>query len=501
MYIEAGYSYAATVIAIGTDALPITFTKNTGAQNWGYSSGGIVLWDKTTTQTVFDHCIVEYATSGFDITSLPAVITNCKIRNNAKSGIDFNNKAMPKDSASFIKDSITDNGAYPISIIAEGLTKLSGDTYIKGNTPDGIEVTGGNVTQSGTWKKHGVPYVFTDYANLGAATGVTITINPGVKCRFDAEAYINVGYSYSATLIANGTAQDSIKFTNTLPGAPWGSTGTNGGGFMFWDKTTTNTSLKYCIIDSATGGMYVGTTKITVSNCSIRDNSGSGIFFSANGTPKDSASFVDNRITGNADYAIEIYASNLGSLSGTGSVAGNTKGGIYVTGDKVDADAIWKKHDAPYIVEGEVRIESATGSTVTIRPGTRFELLQEAFFSIGYAQTGSIIANGTATDSIIFTGHTAGAPWGGTNTDGAGFEMWTGTAATTSLTYCLIEKATAGVFVDTKANVTIKNCTIRDNSGFGIGYFNSTIPITNISSNTYGTTGSNPDGDLVNLNP
>ena len=80
--------------------------------------------------------------------------------------------------------------------------------------------------------------MFTSRASLGAATGVTITINPGVLCKFDVSTYIQVGYCNSATLIANGTATDSIKFTNTLAGANWGYTGNDAGGLAFWDKTT-----------------------------------------------------------------------------------------------------------------------------------------------------------------------------------------------------------------------------------------------------------------------
>ncbi|MBD3346525.1 MAG: hypothetical protein GF401_15835 [Chitinivibrionales bacterium] len=96
--------------------------------------------------------------------------------------------------------------------------------------------------------------------------------------------------------------------------------------------------------------------------------------------PKDSASFVNNTITGNGEYGITLQAQSLGRLSGVGSVAGNTKGGILIDGGEVDEDGVWKKHDAPYIVSGRVDIRSETGVSMTIRPGesmknTKSELL------------------------------------------------------------------------------------------------------------------------------
>jgi hypothetical protein len=481
------------LIADGTDTLPITFTKKTGVQNWGSANAGIILWDKTTNQTIFDHCIIEYATSGIYVLSLPAVITHCKIQNNAKYGIDFTNKAMPKDSASFAGDSIAGNGSFPISIIAEGLTRLSGDTYMKGNTPDLIEVTGGNVTQSGTWKKHNVPYMFTDQASLGSATGTSITINPGVECRFAATTFLQVGYSNSATLIAEGTALDSIRFTKAISGTNWGSATA---GLIIWEKATQNTSLKYCVIDSATAGIYVWGTKLTISNCSIRNNTGSGIFFNANASPKDSASFIDNTITGNGDFPIKIYASNLGSLSGTGNFLGNLKHGIFVTGSAVKEDAIWKTHygAVPYVVDGKIDIGSATGATVTIRPRTRFEFTQNSHITIGYGSTGTLIADAypvnfggdqedIVLEAITFTSHVDGAFWGASGY--AGINMWEGATGTTIFRNCEIQFATGGVFYDTKTDPTIRDCFITRNQTYGIGYYNTSVPHTNVHDNYF----------------
>jgi hypothetical protein len=301
-YIEVGYSTPGTLVVRGSDSLPVLFTRTSGAQDWGCGgisgsgAGGILLQDNATAQTLLDHCIIEYATTGIYVNTVRPVITNCIIRNNSSFGINFDAVSSPKDSASFINNSITGNGNYPLCLDAEGLTRLSGDTYINGNAPDEILVFGGAVTHTGTWKKHGVPYFFSNAVWIGSVPGVTITMSPGVVCMFSAGAYLEVGYTNTAALIANGTAQDSIKFTNAAGGGYWGSDGADAGGILLYDKTATTTSLTYCLIEGATAGIFVQ-ADVTIRNCTIRDNQGYGIGYHDNTIP--TANVTDNTLSNN----------------------------------------------------------------------------------------------------------------------------------------------------------------------------------------------------------
>lgn len=486
-FIEVGYSSPGTFIASGIDTFPIVFTRIDGIQNWGHSSGGILISSKATTNSAFNHCIIEYATSGLVIKNSSTIINNCRIRNNAKYGVYFGDESGPADTISFVKDSITGNGDFPISIIADYLVNLPGETFFGSNVKQLIEVRNGSVEKSGTWRKHMIPYFFKGTTDIGSEAGVTITVNPGAILTFDQDAYLEIGYSKTASFIANGTVTDSIRFISGATAAHWGYAGDNSGGIWFGSKTTGNSSLQYCVVDSATSGVYVDDIAITISNCRITNNQKYGIQFSDNGSPKDSASFLNNLITSNSTYGIIINASKLGTLSGTGSVAGNTLGGIYVNGDDVASSAIWKKHDAPYIINGVVHIGSDNGATITIRPGARFELLQDAYLEVGYANTAALIANGTATDSIVFTSHMDGVFWGYAGSNPGGIWFGSKTAATSSLTYCVIEKATNGVYLDKP--VTIKQCTIRNNEEYAI-YVSTDGAAATIAENVYADNGS-----------
>jgi hypothetical protein len=320
--------------------------------------------------------------------------------------------------------------------------------------------------------------------------GVSISVNPGTVLMFDHGAFLEIGYAQSASFIANGTATDSIRFISGATAAYWGYKSSNrGGGLWFGSKTTGNSSLQYCVIDSATAGIYVTDATIAISNCRITNNQQNGIMF-YNASPKDSAGFLNNVITKNGAYGITILASKLGKLSGTGSVAGNALGGIFVEGYNVESSATWKKHDAPYIVKGTVAIGSENGTAVvTIMPVPdlnccKMHTLKLAMpFRCTYCKWYRY-----RLDSLYYPHRWSLLGYDGPKAGG----LWVGSeaASTTSFTYCIIEKATAGVYLNKAA--TVKSCTIRNNEGFGI-MIGAEGADANVSGNVYLDNGS---GDI-----
>ena len=109
--------------------------------------------------------------------------------------------------------------------------------------------------------------------------------------------------------------------------------------------------------------------------------------------------------------------------------------------DDVKADAVWKKNDVAYVVEGHVAIEAANGVTVTVRPGAEFLFKDNAYLSVGESDEGTFIAEGSASDSISFAVYSDGTKWG------------YGTSATYS----------GGIWIDemANANTSLKYCSIR----------------------------------------
>jgi parallel beta-helix repeat protein len=488
-YISVGETGSGTIKAQGTADDRVIMKNLDAGTKWGYGnsedgSGGIWIDDGATAACSLTYCTIDSATSGIHVRDAGVTISNCRITNNDYYGIYFADGGTPKDSASFVENEITGNGAYGIGIFANYVGALSGTGSVDGNTMGGIHIISDYVEQDAVWKKHDAAYVVKGAQHIASGSGATVTIRPGARFELKDNAYICVGESEEGTLIAEGTESDSIVFTAYTDGTTWGyGTSADGsGGIWIDDKSTSNTSLQYCVIEKATSGIYVRDAEVSISNCRISDNDFYGVNFVDGGTPVDSASFIENTVTSNGEYGVGIFANYVGGLSGTGSFDGNAQGGIHIESDYIEQDAVWKKHDAAYVVDGSNHIGAGSGATVTIRPGTRFELRDNAYISVGENEEGTLIAEGTETDSIVFTAYSSGTSWGyGTSAEGSG-GIWIDDYATanTSLQYCAIEKATSGIYIR-DAEVSISNCRISDNDFFGIFFADGGTPVDSAS--------------------
>ncbi|MBK6346149.1 MAG: T9SS type A sorting domain-containing protein [Bacteroidales bacterium] len=142
----------------------------------------------------------------------------------------------------------------------------------------------GPITSNTLWTVANSPYVVT--GNILVMEGVTLTIQPGVEVRFDASKALQV----NGTLIAKGTAADSIRFTSNTtqtPGA-WGNIYfPNSSADVVFDDAGNYLSgsiMEYCIVEY--GGNIGGTSANMlrlddalpgIRNCAIKNAANAGI--------------------------------------------------------------------------------------------------------------------------------------------------------------------------------------------------------------------------------
>jgi hypothetical protein len=198
-------------------------------------------------------------------------------------------------------------------------------------------------------------------------------------------------------------------------------------------------------------------------------------------------SFRDNFFVKNAGYGISISAYQLINLSGTGSVADNGKGGVYVSGETIWQSGTWKKHDEPYIVDGILDISGFNGVEINIHPGTEFHFLPGAYIEVGKENPGALIASGSDNLPIIFDSYDQDEYWGA-DEDGitGGIRIGKNADVKTELKYCKVDNATSGVYVD--ASVKVENCSFKNNREYGIVIDKNANPEL-ISGNTYSNNG------------
>lgn len=469
-YIEVGKDSPGKLIANGTSAAQISFEADSGAKVWGKSkSGGIILSDSAR-DILLNYCSITNATAGIFVKTGSPTITNCKISSCKGNGIYFDSTAGPSDSLDFRKNKISDCDGYPLTISARKLLNLSGsNSFSASKENSGIKVFGTTIEDTNVvWKKLDLPYIFSGTTMIGSSSGYIskVTIMPGVVCKFEEGACIKIGdFAFgSGVLIAKGTPSDSIYFISSSPGGVWGD---EISGIWVGPETSYGSSFEYCSIQNATTGIFVWLMgRVTVQNCLIKNCKVNGVTFKDGGGISDSSSFKNNLIVGNKEYGISISADQLMNLSGTGSVADNGKGGILVTGSDVWKNGTWKKHDAPYIVDGVIEIGGPDGVEINIKPGTVFEFLKGSYIRVGNYLPGTLIAKGTKDLPIKFRSFNKKDYWGQDSSTGAGIMIQNQSEPETELKYCQIDKATSGVYIDAVAK--IKNCSFDNNKKYGL---------------------------------
>lgn len=248
------------------------------------------------------------------------------------------------------------------------------------------------------------------------SAGVTVTLSPGVKVIFSS----GTEFSFSADQVLNatGTAEAPILFTGAMP--------TRG----FWkglsfDGTARVSTLDYVTVE------YAGDTvsdrdaaavkltadsrgvRLAMSHSTLRQSEGWGLW--ATGSAVFSA-FSNNVLTHNALGPASLESETVGVLDAASAYSGNDVDRLNVRGNQVETDATWPELDVPYFLANSVSIRVATltlaaGVKVVVAPGEGINVAND---------TGALIAVGTATKPILFTGETqTRGAWEGISFDGS----------------------------------------------------------------------------------
>jgi hypothetical protein len=347
------------LVAAGTEAERIVFTQASGfTGNWlhiylngsdpgtvlsycdisyGGSSTGSVYFNSSGTNANMDHCTVSNSGSaGIHVASGTPDISYCDV---STSGVGINWASAGLGTVQNCV--ITGNTSYPLTVPATMVSRLSGMS-VTGNAKDSIRVSGGaTISENGTWKNFGVPYLLA--ATITINDAYSIAIEPGVVVALSGSIYINV----QGKLVAAGTEAERIVFTRAsgftgnwlylyLNGSDPGtvlsycdiSYGGSSSGSVYFNSTGTNANLDHCTVsNSGTAGIYVTSSSPRIERTTIRDCGTHGIHF-ASGAPDmgTAANPGYNVFRRNAQYhyynptATNLYA--IGNDWGAYTVAG-----------------------------------------------------------------------------------------------------------------------------------------------------------------------------------
>lgn len=265
--------------------------------------------------------------------------------------------------------------------------------------PDEIRHITQNITEDETWSGGAVHHVTRDLFIDGA----TLTIEPGATVKIGTGKSIYIGFNTGyegAALIAEGTTSDPIVITTG------DSIGTPGA----WDyikfcENSTGSSLKYCNISygggysKLFGSIDVCGADVSIDHCKITNSENIGISCDEDATFN---SFSNNDIQSSL-YPVSLYSSNAHTLGSNNTYVDN---GILIHGAMYSEDEkTWTEQGTPYIIDGNMVIESNNGASLTITEGTKIQMTNGSAILVGYhaGTIGTLTIQGTASKPVVFS--------------------------------------------------------------------------------------------------
>ena len=466
--LSIGYTGAASITANGTVEKPITFTSTLDSPTAG-AWKGIYLYDNNSSNSSLKYCQFKYAGTNdnglFNLVGTSCTFSNNTIQFSKKLGIYCND--VDSYFVEMNDNTISDCGSHAVRIsatkthtIGTGNTFTCADGY-------GINIWGSNVSGTVTWKKLTTPYYIEDDVYIDNST---FTIEAGTILKFNTYGSMSIGYTNTATFIANGTPTSNIVFTSSS------STPTAGAwdGLYFYESNLQNSSMTYCEVayagKSSGQAIQISGTMLTFNNNIVHYSNETGINIIYDG------SFVamnNNTINNCGKHAIIMNAKNFHTI-GTGNVITTASDmGIFLDGGTVSSAVTWKKQLVAVIINSDVYVDNA----LTIEAGSTFKFGANGYIWFGYNSTiAQLNAIGTSTNPIVFTA------WSATPSAGA----WTGlffdsnTSSNTTLDYCEVKYAGKGndkaaIYLRGVNGITIKNSKLQYSEGWGIYKESSTL--------------------------
>jgi hypothetical protein len=241
-------------------------------------------------------------------------------------------------------------------------------------------------------------YVVTGVVSV--KSGATLTIDPGVKLVFRADAGLAV--AGDGTLRAMGSDTEPVTFTGERPvRGHWR-------GLTFTDSDNDNV-IDFAIVEYGGGDTSALThgksnvvvqsggypVRLSLTNTTIRESAGYGLSLETNAS---APMFAGNTLTANALGPAILDSEVTGLIDATSTYSGNDVDFVLVESDTVPTDQTWPAIDVPYFLSGLLYVQAH----LTIAAGATLVFDQDSHLQVN--DTGTLTAIGDATAMITFSG-------------------------------------------------------------------------------------------------
>lgn len=296
-----------------------------------------------------------------------------------------------------------------------------------------------------------------------------LTINPGVVIAFERDTRLDINDN-GGLIVAKGTADKKIRFI--------GAEKTKGfwAGIVIYSGSNANVlehievmhAGSRAILSSTKAGMALfggGKAQIALKNSLFSQNDGYGLMVQEDAILRE---FEANSFTKNSASGIIVDPANVVKLDAASSFTGeNGRNVVEIKGYylREGNDVTWGgfKDKTPYRLLGDFAVEAG----LTLSPGVILEVSRDAVMMIN--NKGYLIAKGSATDKVTFTGaERTGAYWKGLiiySTNSRNVIENAEISHGGSLVIVSGKKANLALY---GGNLLLKNTTVSQSGGYGI---------------------------------
>ncbi len=509
-----------TLLANGTASQPIVFTTTTDDSAGGDTNNdgtttspkagnwADLLFTATSTADVLDDVALRYggnANGEVEADSNSPTISNCTFSYSSSAGV-----RLSGSNATLGSDTFQDNSGGAVSINLASDPTITGAS-VASNGINGVAVDGGTISANNSWNNPDVVYWLTNLITVNS--GVTLTIGAGQIIKFGGPFYN--GLTVDGTLSANGTGSQPIVFTSSRDDSAGGDTNNDGtasspkagdwSGLLLTNTSTGDVfdyvQVRYCGVD-ANGELEADGNSPVINNCTFSNSSDAGVRLS-----NSNATFTNDTFLNNAGGAIRIDLGCSPTISGS-TLTNNGVNGVAVDGGTISTNVTWNNPDIAYLLTGIPTV--AAGATLTIGAGQIIKF--GGPFYNGLTVNGTLVANGTASQPIVFTAAVDDSVGGDTNNDGTATSpkagdwselLFTSTStanvldnvevlysgvdanaaieadgASMSLSNCTVSLSSAGGVILSHSNATLTDNSIHNNDGTGVRLTSSNATLT-----------------------
>ena len=322
-------------------------------------------------------------------------------------------------SASFVPDVA---GTYTIELtVSDGELSDTDEVLaeVEGTPPETV-VVNADINKETVWEDIFTDPLIPDYlVEKNVAVNAKLTVEPGVVVHFKDEVIMTVATG-GGSFVAEGAEDNRIIFTSADEAGEvlWGG--------LLVKSTSSENKISYA--DIAFGGgrnlVYASgwrqanigideKAKLNISNSSISQSGGDGIFIVRTGSL---TTFDNNTFSRNDDFPLSLSINQVGNLTATNvfnddDATDNRENVIRIYDSVLEDDQEWSD------VGGDVTLRFVGNASIeaklTINEGVSMEFDQEVILEV--TSDGTLIAKGIEDNKVVMTSSDtqAGKKWGG----------------------------------------------------------------------------------------